>query len=98
MAALDLSGNKGLGFSEWVAATMDLNVATSGAVARQGRALFDELDHNGDGLIDPAELRAHFGALTPEQERAFQGFYEDLDADGDGKVSRADFEVFWKQL
>lgn len=103
VAALDLDGNQGLGFNEWIAATMDLDVVSSGdggaAVAKQIASLFDEMDRNGDGLVDPAELRAHFGGtLSDEQTAAFDAFFEGLDADGDGKVSRKDFESFWRRV
>jgi len=103
VAALDLDGNRGLGFNEWIAATMDLDVLSSGdggaAVAKQIASLFDEMDRNGDGLVDPAELRAHFGGkLSDEQAAAFDAFFEGLDADGDGKVSRRDFESFWRRV
>ena len=98
VSALAKDGSSGLGFNDWVAATMDLNTTTSQAVAAQVRALFEELDRDGSGQISANELRAHFGSLTAEQELAVDAFFQSLDTDGDGTVSRAEFASFWNRM
>ena len=98
VSALAKDGSSGLGFNDWVAATMDLNTTTSQAVAAQVRALFDELDRDGSGQISANELRAHFGSLTAEQELAVDAFFQSLDTDGDGTVSQAEFASFWNRM
>ena len=98
VGALATDGSSGLGFNDWVAATIDLNTTTSKAVAAQVRALFDELDRDGSGQISANELRAHFGSLTAEQEVTVDAFCQSLDTDGDGTVSRAEFGSFWNRM
>ena len=98
VSSLAKDGSSGLGFNDWVAATMDLNTTTSQAVAAQVRALFEELDRDGSGQISANELRAHFGSLTAEQELAVDAFFQSLDTDGDGTVSRAEFASFWNRM
>ena len=56
-------------------------------------------DFDGDGAIDPTELRLFFGAgAPPEAQRAFHAFFEVLDRDGDGKVSRVELDEFFSRL
>ena len=53
---VDLDGDGKIGFNEWVAATVDLNPASSKTAAAHAKALFDQLDVDGDGKIHLSEL------------------------------------------
>eukprot|EP00966_Prymnesium_polylepis_P026459 610643-Prymnesium_polylepis.1 len=98
LGRLDLDGDGQIGFNEWVAATMDLNPVTSREAALQVRALFDELDSDGDGVIRLDELRAHFGELPASHEAALASFFASLDKDGDGSIERAEFMAWWRWM
>ncbi|MDK9697736.1 MAG: EF-hand domain-containing protein [Siculibacillus sp.] len=50
---------------------------------------FDQVDQNRDGTLDKAEFDSWFGRANPEAARFFLSLY---DIDGDGKVTRAEFE------
>jgi Ca2+-binding EF-hand superfamily protein len=50
---------------------------------------FDMVDQNKDGTLDTAEFESWFGRANPEAARFFLSLY---DIDGDGKVTRAEFE------
>ena len=50
---------------------------------------FDVVDQNKDGSLDKAEFESWFGRANPDAARFFQSLY---DLDGDGKVTRAEFE------
>lgn len=51
--------------------------------------LFDAIDQNKDGALDKSEFDTWFGRANPEAARFFLVLY---DIDGDGKVTRAEFE------
>ena len=50
---------------------------------------FDVVDQNKDGSLDKSEFESWFGRANPDAARFFQSLY---DIDGDGKVTRAEFE------
>ncbi len=50
---------------------------------------FDQVDLNKDGTLDKAEFESWFGRANPDAARFFLMLY---DIDGDGKVTRAEFE------
>ena len=50
---------------------------------------FDLVDQSKDGTLDKAEFESWFGRANPEAARFFLTLY---DIDGDGKVTRAEFE------
>lgn len=51
--------------------------------------LFDAMDQSKDGIIDKSELESWFGRANPEGARVFVLLH---DIDGDGKISKAEFE------
>jgi Ca2+-binding EF-hand superfamily protein len=50
---------------------------------------FDMVDQNKDGTLDTGEFESWFGRANPEAARFFLSLY---DIDGDGKVTKAEFE------
>jgi Ca2+-binding EF-hand superfamily protein len=50
---------------------------------------FDMVDQNKDGILDKAEFESWFGRANPDAARFFLTLY---DLDGDGKVTKAEFE------
>jgi len=52
--------------------------------------LFGRLDRNGDGYIDHADMSGRLAGRQKAQERLAE-LVEQLDADGDGRVSKAEF-------
>lgn len=98
MNKIDLDGDCSIEFNEWIAATMDLNTITSKAAKEQVHAFFQELDGNGDGKIQLAELRSHFGQLDDKQEAAFSNFFNQLDADGTGFIDKSEFDDWIKRV
>lgn len=50
---------------------------------------FDMVDQNKDGTLDAGEFESWFGRANPEAAQFFLSLY---DIDGDGKVTRAEFE------
>ena len=95
---VDLDGDGKIGFNEWVAATVDLNPASSKTAAAHAKALFDQLDVDGDGKIHLSELRSHFGELSKEHEKALKAFFEKLDRDGNDSIDRAEFGAWLMEV
>ena len=65
------------------------------------REVFERLDEDGSGYLDRREIDQAAGQLggslgvlmtAEEQEKAFRK----MDPDGDGQVTFAEFEVWWK--
>merc|ERR1712232_96009 len=78
MKALDIDASGALGFNEWVAATMDLDVMNMQGLSGHVRSLFSQLDMDANGTIEFQELRERFGVLSPEQENALLDFFHEL--------------------
>ena len=50
---------------------------------------FDQVDQTKDGILDRSEFESWFGRANPDAARFYLALY---DIDGDGKVTRAEFE------
>ena len=61
------------------------------------KAVVDMVDADRDGFISEAEYLKLFAVATPDREANLAGFRE-LDTDGDGRVSVAEFQVGVRQL
>eukprot|EP01043_Picozoa_sp_COSAG02_P071328 COSAG02_NODE_12992_length_1463_cov_1.834311_2_plen_114_part_00 len=61
-------------------------------------ALFDEIDADGDGTLDPTEVRQLLVKLGIEKvdARSLQEIFSKMDPDGDGLVTRDEFLNWWK--
>ena len=65
-------------------------VVTLEEVLKTVDARFDQVDTDKNGIVDKAEAEAFFARFAPPQ--AAQRFLAKHDLDGDGKVTRAEFE------
>ncbi len=61
-------------------------------IAEAGRTVFDVLDVDGDGIISVDEYRAFLRVYAVDDASASEHFAR-FDTDGDGSISRAEFEV-----
>jgi Ca2+-binding EF-hand superfamily protein len=67
------------------------------AVRETATAMFEAVDHDGDGLISAAEYRVLVEAWNGRPTDTDEVFPL-LDADGDGHVSEAEFVELWTQF
>jgi Ca2+-binding EF-hand superfamily protein len=61
------------------------------------KVVVDMVDSDGDGFLSEAEYLRLLAVATPNREAALAGFRQ-LDTDGDGRVSVAEFQVGMQQL
>ncbi|WP_307795731.1 EF-hand domain-containing protein [Amycolatopsis sp. 195334CR] len=66
-------------------------------VAGTARAMFEAIDENGDGEIAADEYRRLIEAWSGEQVDTDEVFPL-LDADGDGRISKAEFAELWTEF
>ena len=72
-----------------------------GETLAQCGAEYDQLDTNGDGSVDRAELvalAATKGAEKNINEAQLEEFFTNFDANGDGKVSREEWLTFFASM
>ncbi len=60
--------------------------------ASEWNALFAKLDANGNGKIEASEMPFHRGAWPPPEALAYF-FARDADTDGDGKITREEWDA-----
>ncbi|MFI5618037.1 methylglyoxal synthase [Streptomyces sp. NPDC051567] len=81
---------------EFVAATargaFDADPHFRDSTLRALDCLADALDRDGDGTIDPAEYERIFGATGLDRDTSALAF-ETVDADGDGRITRAELRA-----
>ena len=86
---------------QWLAKRHGVD-AKSGAVARAKFAgpapLFDLLDRDGDGAVTPGDLDWSERSPYVMQANLYSRAFRRLDASGDGKLSREEFDKFFGQL
>ena len=70
-------------------------VVTLEEVVKSADARFDQVDTDKSGTVDKAEAEAFFAKFAPPQAAAH--FLARHDLDGDGKVTRAEFETPMKK-
>ena len=66
---------------------------------RDSRRVWDEIDKDGDGSLDPYELRELLTKLgmTVFKQQDIEHLMSELDTDGDGSISYDEFDVWWRQ-
>jgi len=95
MFDIDKSGS--LSFNEWMAATMDMESLDGSSLLLHVKALFAQLDQDGNGQIELDEIRKRLCVGVNVDEQALQKFFAEVDADGDGMISPSELERFWKR-
>ncbi len=84
----------------WLAARHGLDPAAKGVPRAQFKGppdLFARLDRDGDGTITPADLDWSDRSPYVQQAAMVSRFFRRMDADGNSKLSREDFEAFLKR-
>ncbi|PAA91655.1 hypothetical protein BOX15_Mlig019376g2 [Macrostomum lignano] len=66
-----------------------LSASTESLLTSRSRSLFDNLDRDCSGYIEPADLADYCGAELSKEE--FAKLFKELDKDGDGRISLEDF-------
>ena len=90
----DLSGE--IDYTEFVAATMNQRNLVS---QQRLESAFKAFDKDGNGQITPEEVRALLGGGGPLDEKTVEKIIAQVDSDGDGQVSFAEFcEMMSKNL
>eukprot|EP01048_Picozoa_sp_COSAG05_P013010 COSAG05_NODE_1345_length_5128_cov_2.221316_3_plen_1405_part_00 len=101
MKEMDGNGDGQISFSEFNA-WWELNGKQAHKNAYQMRdtkAMFAQLDIDGNGMLDQNELRSLCRMLGMEKmkDKHVTQLMEELDTDGDGTVSFEEFDVWWKE-
>jgi len=92
---MDKSGS--LSFNEWMAATTDLESRDGKGLLLHVKALFPQLDQDGNGQIEMDEIRKRICVGDNVHEQALQKFFAEVDTDGDGTISLSELEHFWRR-
>jgi alkylhydroperoxidase family enzyme/alkyl hydroperoxide reductase subunit AhpC len=84
----------------WLAARHELDAKAKGvprAMFRGAADLFARLDRDGDGAVTPADLDWSDKNPYVQQSALVTRFFRRMDADGNAKLTREDFEAFLKR-
>lgn len=96
-ADCDADGDGRISRAEFAAAMLsggdDSQAYYSQHLAKQIGLIYDAMDADGDGFIEPTEYLALFGAAPALDPEVVQAVFERLDADGDGRISREEFQA-----
>lgn len=72
------------------------SMAPQGGPGPGAADLFGKIDTNGDGLIDESESTTAIGQMHHDRHHGSADplkIFQDADTDGDGKISKADFQA-----
>jgi hypothetical protein len=85
---------------EWLARRHGIGVRESLAPSRfQGPSqLFDQLDRNGDGVIDASDFEWSPRAPFVQQQASAMSLFNRLNADGDDVISAKEWEALFKRI
>jgi len=85
---------------KWLATRHDIDV--KGKISRKDwrgpRELFDGLDRDRDGFITAADLDWSSEAAWLRQQAVFKQWFGKLDSNSNGRVSRQEWDAFFKQI
>ena len=95
MSNVDIDKNGTIDYSEFIAATVDKKKLLSKERLKQAFSIFDKDD---SGYISASEVRAVLDHGKQINEKVWNDIIKEVDINGDGEISYAEFEKMMEQL